>query len=109
MRAMAATTVAPDADGFSKRPMIRTRFCELFGIDHPVVQAGMGGVAGPRLAAAVSEAGGLGTLGLYRMRAREIRAAIGQVSAWTTRPFGVNFVPEVALPAELEAGVEAAL
>ncbi len=89
--------------------MIRTRFCELFGIDHPVVQAGMGGVAGPRLAAAVSEAGGLGTLGLYRLRAREVRAAIDEVSACTTRPFGVNFVPEVLLPAELEAGVEAAL
>jgi nitronate monooxygenase len=89
--------------------VIRTRFCELFGIDHPVVQAGMGGVAGPRLAAAVSDAGGLGMVGLYRMTAREIRTAIGETSAHTTRRFGVNFVPDVLRPEELETGVEAAL
>ena len=69
----------------------------------------MGGVAGPRLAAAVSDAGGLGMLGCYRMTAREIRAAIQQTSARTAKPFGVNFVPEVLRPGDLESGVEAAL
>jgi NAD(P)H-dependent flavin oxidoreductase YrpB (nitropropane dioxygenase family) len=44
--------------------MLKTRICELFGIEYPIVSAGMGGVASAELAAAVSEAGGLGTIGL---------------------------------------------
>jgi nitronate monooxygenase len=69
----------------------------------------MGGVAGARLAGAVSEAGGLGTLGLYRSAASDIRAAIEELSALTNKPFGVNFVPEVMHARELETSVDAAL
>lgn len=69
----------------------------------------MGGVANARLAGAVSEAGGLGTLGLYRSAASEIRAAIEEVSALTRQPFGVNFVPEVMHAMELDTSVEAAV
>jgi NAD(P)H-dependent flavin oxidoreductase YrpB (nitropropane dioxygenase family) len=57
--------------------MIKTRFTELFGVEYPIVSAGMGGVALAELAAAVSNAGGIGTialagctLGLFRMRSR---------------------------------------
>ena len=44
--------------------MLKTRICDLLGIELPIVSAGMGGVALSRLAAAVSEAGGLGTIAL---------------------------------------------
>ena len=44
--------------------MLKTQICELFGIEYPIISAGMGGVALAELAAAVSEAGGLGTIGL---------------------------------------------
>ena len=44
--------------------MLKTKFCELFGVEYPIVCAGMGNVALANLAAAVSEAGGLGTIAL---------------------------------------------
>ena len=43
----------------TSRPAFRTRLCELLGVDYPLLQSGMGGVAGPALAAEVSKAGGL--------------------------------------------------
>ncbi len=70
--------------------MIETRICTLFGIRHPIVQTGMGWVAGPRLCAATSAAGGLGILGSATMSLDELRAAIDEVRARTDRPFGVN-------------------
>ena len=68
----------------------------MLGIEHPVVQAGMaGGPTTPRLVAAVSEAGGLGTLGAAYMAPAAIRAAVGEIRALTQKPFAVNlFVPE---------------
>jgi NAD(P)H-dependent flavin oxidoreductase YrpB (nitropropane dioxygenase family) len=48
--------------------MLKTIICELFGIDCPITSAGMGGVALAELAAAVSDAGGLGTIGAPRLR-----------------------------------------
>jgi enoyl-[acyl-carrier protein] reductase II len=44
--------------------MLKTQICELFGIEYPIISAGMGAVALAELASAVSEAGGLGTVGL---------------------------------------------
>lgn len=68
----------------------------LFGIKHPIVQAGMaGGATTPRLVAAVSGAGGLGTLGAGYMQPQAIRDAIREVRGLTDEPFAVNlFVPE---------------
>lgn len=68
----------------------------MFRVEHPVVQAGMaGGPTTPRLVAAVSEAGGLGTLGAAYMTPGAIRTAIEDVRALTRKPFAVNlFVPE---------------
>lgn len=68
----------------------------LFGIRHPIVQAGMaGGAATPRLVAAVSGAGGLGTLGAGYLQPQAIRDAIREVRSLTGAPFAVNlFVPE---------------
>ncbi len=65
----------------------------LCGIDCPVFQAGLGGVAGPELAAAVSNAGGLGHLGGIRRSANGIREWINQTRRLTDKPFGVNLVP----------------
>ena len=43
-------------------PALRTRFCDLVGVDYPIVQTGMGWVAGPRLVSATANAGALGIL-----------------------------------------------
>lgn len=69
---------------------LRTRICELFGIEHPVVLAGMGGASTPRLVAAVSNAGGLGVLGAAACGPRQLRAWIEETRRLTDRPFGVD-------------------
>lgn len=73
-------------------------FCSLVGIDKPVVQAAMGGASSPELAAAVSNAGGLGMLALSWSSPDEILADIRSTRALTDRPFGVNLV--LAFPQE---------
>lgn len=70
--------------------MIETALTRLVGVRHPVVQTGMGWVAGPRLVSAVAAAGGLGILGSATMTFDELRAAIRQTRARTDAPFGVN-------------------
>jgi nitronate monooxygenase len=69
---------------------LRTPICELFGIDHPVVQAGMAGAAGPELVAAVCNAGGLGILPGLNIPPDTLRAQIRTVRSLTSRPFAVN-------------------
>jgi enoyl-[acyl-carrier protein] reductase II len=83
---------------------VRTRLTDLLGIDHPVMCAGMGGVSYHRLVAAVSEAGGIGTLGASTMRPAELADEIAAVRASTTKPFGVDLL--TALPDQVEAGIE---
>jgi NAD(P)H-dependent flavin oxidoreductase YrpB (nitropropane dioxygenase family) len=70
--------------------VIRTRLTELLGIACPIVQAAMGYVSGARLAAAVSQAGGLGLIASATMSPAELRSAIKEVQARTAAPFGVN-------------------
>ncbi|MET9296280.1 nitronate monooxygenase [Streptomyces sp. NPDC003077] len=79
------------------------------GLDLPLLQAGMGGVAGPDLCAAVSRAGAGGTLALYKEPPDRIRELVAAVATATTRPFGVNLVPEVTDPATCRAQLRAAL
>ena len=74
-------------------PALRTRACELFGVDVPIVQTGMGWVSGARLTAATSAAGGLGILASATMTLEELEAAITRVRERTDRPFGVNLLP----------------
>ena len=71
---------------------MKTAICDLFGIDVPILSAGMaGGHAGPTLAAAVSEAGGLGGLGgIVSTGPDGLRALIEQTRALTSKPFSVN-------------------
>ncbi len=61
---------------------------ELIGIEHPVVQTGMGWVAGARLVSATSNAGGLGILASATMTIDELATAIRKVKATTDKPFG---------------------
>lgn len=84
--------------------MISTRLTELFGIDHPVMLAGMGGVSYHRLAAAVSEAGGIGTLGASTMSATQMVDEIRAVRGLTQRPFGVDLL--TAMPGNLIGQVQ---
>jgi NAD(P)H-dependent flavin oxidoreductase YrpB (nitropropane dioxygenase family) len=69
---------------------LHTRVCELFGVEFPIVQTGMGWVAGARLTAATSAAGGLGILASATMTLPELRRAISEVAERTDKPFGVN-------------------
>ncbi len=92
-------------------PRLHTPLCGLLGIELPIVGAGMGGLAGPELAAAISDAGGLGTIGAGGDEADVVVARLRSARRLTTRPLAVNFVLEVVPPerveAVLEEGVEA--
>jgi nitronate monooxygenase len=72
------------------RLVFRTRLCDLLAIDYPVLQSGMGLIAGPDLVAEVSGAGALGIVAGFMLSADQLRAAIREVRARTNRPFGVN-------------------
>jgi len=74
----------------SQRVVFRTSLCDLLGIDYPILQSGMGLIAGPDLVAEVSAAGGLGIVAGFMLTADQLRAAIRTVRAKTNRPFGVN-------------------
>jgi nitronate monooxygenase len=79
----------------------RTALTELLGIEHPVIQAPMGGAATPELAAAVSATGALGSLGAAVLPPDELVRQAGAVRAATDRPFNVNFFCHQ--PPELDA------
>jgi nitronate monooxygenase len=83
------------------------RLCELLGIDIPIIQAPTGSIAGPELVAAVSNAGGLGSMGLTWTPPEEAAAMVRRCRELTDRPFAVNFAlafEPVGLQAVLEAG-----
>jgi NAD(P)H-dependent flavin oxidoreductase YrpB (nitropropane dioxygenase family) len=69
---------------------VKTALTELVGIRHPIVQTGMGWVAGPRLVSATAEAGGLGILASATMSYDELEAAVKETKSRTSQPFGVN-------------------
>ena len=70
--------------------MIRTEICDLFGIEHPIILGGMLWVGGADLAAAVSDAGGLGLLGAGGLTPDDIIRATETIRGRTEKPFGVN-------------------
>lgn len=69
---------------------MENKICKLFGIQYPIVQGGMVWISGARLAAAVSEAGGLGLIGSGSMPADVLREHIRKAKSLTDKPFGVN-------------------
>ncbi|MFE9788343.1 NAD(P)H-dependent flavin oxidoreductase [Nocardia salmonicida] len=81
--------------------MLRTRFTEAFGVEHPIVQGGMMWVGRAELAAAVSEAGGLGIItGLTQPTPQALREEIARTRDLTDKPFGVNLtiLPSITPP-----------
>lgn len=94
-------------------PALRTRLCDMVGVRYPIVQTGMGWVAGPRLVAATANAGALGILASATMTVDELRAAVAEVRARTDAPFGVNLRSDAPDSAQriallVEAGVKVA-
>lgn len=71
---------------------MKTRITEILEIEHPILQGGMAWVAEHNLAAAVSEAGGLGIIGAGGAPAEAVREQIQKVKAVTNNPFGVNIM-----------------
>lgn len=72
--------------------MLRTPLCELVGIEHPIIQAGMGPFgSGAELAAAVSNAGAIGSLGGAARAVDDLRKQLAFLRELTSRPFIVNF------------------
>ena len=70
--------------------MIRTRICDLLGIPHPIVLGGMGNATTAPLVAAVSNAGGFGTLGTSAFDAASLDREIASIRERTEKPFGIN-------------------
>src|SRR4029434_3455117 len=85
--------------------MLRTPLCHHLGIAYPIFSVGMGPVAGPELAAAVSNAGGGGVLGGVLKPAPDLQQEIQRLRTLTDKPFGVNLI----LPLLQEGQVDACL
>ena len=87
---------------------MRTPLCDLLGIDVPIVQAPIGSASVPALAAAVSEAGALGTIALSWTKPEDVAELVDDVRTRTARPFHANILlewpPEGRLDAVLDAG-----
>lgn len=79
---------------------LRTRLCAILGIQYPILLAGMGRASTPELAAAVSNAGGLGVIGAASCGPNQLRAWIRRTRELTDRPFGVDTL----LPASVRRG-----
>ena len=79
---------------------LNSRVCEILEIEKPIVLAGMGGASCPALAAAVSNAGGLGVLGAAACGPNQLRQWIRETRELTDRPFGVDTL----LPASVRRG-----
>jgi len=86
--------------------MAKPDFCRSYGIEVPVVLAGMAMIAEPELVAAVSEAGGLGTLGTGGLPQPVLRQRLAEIRARTRRPFGVNLIVETTPLGPLSADAD---
>ncbi|MGE0667505.1 MAG: NAD(P)H-dependent flavin oxidoreductase [Sphingomonadales bacterium] len=83
---------------------LKTPICDILGIEHPVMLAGMGGVSYAELCAAVSEAGGFGSLGMASVPPDGIRDQMRRVKDLTGKPFGVDLL--AAIPESLTRSVD---
>ncbi|MEI8174052.1 MAG: nitronate monooxygenase [Deltaproteobacteria bacterium] len=87
--------------------VLRTKLCDMLGIEYPILSAGMGPTllgeltgAPPALVVAVSEAGGMGVLGGSGYTVEELKVAIGEIKSKTNKPYGVDLL----LPQKLDIG-----
>ena len=85
---------------------MKTALTERLGIDLPIIQAPMGGAVGPRMVAAVSNAGGVGMLVPWRAKAETVQQQIRETRALTSRPFGVNLVLDFPQEERLDVCLE---
>ncbi len=74
------------------RRKLHTRLCDVLEIEYPIIQAGMGGFSDPPLVIAVSEAGGLGTLGGAVYEPDTLDAAIREIRKGTSKPFAIDLL-----------------
>lgn len=86
--------------------MLKTDLSQALGLDTPILNAGMAFVAGPALAAAVSNAGGLGVLGTGMAPPDGLRDMIRATRALTARPFGVDLLTPFVEDGHIEALVQ---
>ena len=92
---------------------MRTEICQMLGVQHPIIQTGMGWVATPELVAAVCNAGAMGFLAAATLPPDRVEAEIAKLRGLTDRPFGVNFLmdapgADVITDAIIRSGVKAA-
>ena len=73
--------------------MLRTKLCDLFGIEYPIIVAPMGSVATAEFAAAASNAGGLGGIGTLNRPTEDVLRDLDTIRGLTDRPFAVNHAP----------------
>jgi nitronate monooxygenase/enoyl-[acyl-carrier protein] reductase II len=78
--------------------MLHTPVCDLLGIQYPIIQAGMGPFTSAKLAAAVSNAGGLGSLGAGAQTVARLKEQLAKICELTDRPFAVNHTLMTASP-----------
>ena len=71
-------------------PRLQNSLCDLLGVKYPIIQTGMGWVAGPKLVSATANAGALGILASATMDLDQLKSSIAEVKSRTTQPFGVN-------------------
>lgn len=83
---------------------IRTPLCDMLGVEHPIMLAGMGGVSYAEVTAAVSNGGGFGSLGMAGTTPRFIREQMRRTRELTDKPFGVDLL--TAQPESLTASVD---
>lgn len=92
-----------------RKNVLHTKMCDMLGIEFPIMCPGMGGVSGPELVAAVSNAGGIGSLGTGREDPDEMSKEIRKVKALTSKPFAVHLpvrAPSLQPGAETRCQVE---
>jgi len=87
---------------------VRSELCDLVGIEVPIIQAGMSIFTSPALAAAVSNAGALGSLGAWNRPTDQLRHELGELRDLTDRPFAVNHVVPDLNPDAFAATLERA-
>jgi len=85
---------------------MKTRMTELFGIEYPIMLSGMNWLTTPKLAAAVSNAGGLGILATQHYDKDGLRKAIREIRELTDKPFGVNFTMGVGTDYLIPVAIE---
>src|SRR5205814_10657843 len=93
--------------GSRAKAMLRTTSTEVVGVEAPIQMSGMGSVGGPKLAAAVSQAGGLGTNTVAGLAPNEVEARVDLIRTQTKKPFALNFLIPVVDTEAVKAAARA--